>query len=118
MKSTLTALLHDFGLTILAGFLGAGVSTFYVPGLTRQQQIGATIGGGMTASFVCWALQDWLHLSSAIAGGLSFIVGLVAFRATPALMDAVAKSLEGLPAIVTSMGAALVDRVRTFGGKS
>lgn len=117
MKAIAATLLHDFGLTLLAGFLGAIVALAYMPGLTWRQQVAATLAGGLTASFVCWALQDWLHLSAAIAGGLSFVVGLVAFRATPALMAGVAASCEGLPSHIGGIASAFADRIRTLGDK-
>lgn len=118
MKQDLVAILHDWGFTLFGGFLGAIVSLAYMPGLTWREQVAATLAGGFTASFVCWALQDWLHLSSAVAGGLSFVVGLVAFRATPSLVKAVADSFARVPDVVGQLGQALADRIRTFGGKS
>lgn len=118
MKQDLAAAFHDFGFILVSGFLGAMVSLAYMPGLTWRQQVAATVAGGFTASFVCWALQDWLHLSAAVAGGLSFVVGLVAFRATPSLVKAVADSFARLPDLVGQLGQAVADRIRTFGGKS
>lgn len=118
MKQDLTAVFHDFGFILISGFLGSMVSLAYMPGLSWRQQVAATVAGGFTASFVCWALQDWMHLSSAIAGGLSFVVGLVAFRATPSLIKAVADSLARLPDIVVQLAGALAERIRTFGGKA
>ncbi|PZR37171.1 hypothetical protein [Caulobacter segnis] len=118
MKQDLAAVVHDFGFILVSGFLGAIVSLAYMPGLTWRQQIAATLAGGFTASFVCWALQDWLHLSAAVAGGLSFVVGLVAFRATPSLVKAVADSFARIPDVVAQLGQALAERIRTFGGKA
>lgn len=117
MKTTIATLLHDWGLTLLGGFAGAMVALAYMPGLTLRQQLSATLAGGLTASFVCWALQDWFHLSSAAAGGLSFVMGLVAFRATPSLMAAVAASVEQLPHYLAGVFAAIADRIRSAGGK-
>ena len=117
MKAAIANLIHDLGLTFLAGFLGALVSLNYMPGLTFRQQLEATIAGGLTAGFVSWALQDWLHLSSPIAGGLSFVVGLVAFRATPSLIKGVAAVFEALPTYIEPLWQALADRIRTLGGR-
>lgn len=118
MKATLANLIHDLGLTLIAGFLGSLTSLAYMPGLTFRQQLAATFAGGLTASFVSWAVTDWLHLSAAVAGGVSFVVGLVAFRATPALIKGLASTLEGIPNLINPIVQALADRIRTFGGRS
>lgn len=110
---------HDLGLPVLGGFLGSAVAVFaYSGGLTVRQQVGATLAGGLTASFASWAVQDWLHLSAAVAGGVSFGIGLLAYRATPALTKGVVGILEGLPADAANLFAALADRIRTLGGGS
>ncbi|QOR55684.1 MAG: hypothetical protein YHS30scaffold392_27 [Phage 64_12] len=116
MKAFLAQLVHDIGPTFLGGFLGALVALAHLPGLTLVQQLAATLSGGLTAGFVCWALQDGFHLSSAAAGGLSFVMGLVAFRATPSLMKGVNTALENLPVYVTDLVEAAAERIRTIGG--
>ena len=112
MKTFLAHLAHDLGPTVLAGFLGSLVALAYMPGLTLRQQLSATLAGGLTASFVCWALQDGLHLSAAVAGGLSFVLGLVAFRATPSLMKGVSEACANLPDYVAGVFGALADKIR------
>lgn len=116
MKSSLAQLLNDVGITFLGGFLGALVALAHLPGLTWPQQVAATLSGGLTAGFVCWALQDGYHLSSAAAGGLSFVMGLVAFRATPSLIKGVSTALEALPSYVKELIDAAAERIRTIGG--
>ncbi len=98
------------------GGLGALVALAHMPGLTWKQRFIAAVSGCLTASFIGWALQDLMHLSTPVSSGLSFLFGLVAFSATPALQHGVAGGLEGLPGYLGGWASAIADRIRTFGG--
>lgn len=106
-------LLHELGSTLLAFFvglvpaaLGAAVSLAYETGLTwsrRFLQMSVGIVVSYFATGVIRVLWPWGHPDPFVIQAVGFVVGMIAFKATP-------KFIAGLSERVTDIPAAFFDR--------
>lgn len=106
-------ILHELGVTLL-GFvlglmpaaLGAAVSLAYEPGLTwsrRFTQMSVGIVVSYFATGVIRVLWPWGVPDPFVIQAVSFVLGMIAFKATP-------KFIAGLSERVTDIPAAFFDR--------
>jgi hypothetical protein len=106
-------ILHDIGVTLLALFaglvpaaLGAAVSLVYETGLTwsrRFTQMSVGIVVSYFATGVIRVLWPWGQADPFVLQAVSFVLGMIAFKATP-------KFIAGMSERVTDIPAALIDR--------
>ncbi len=92
--------------SMLPPALGATVSLAYEQGLTwaarfTQLWVGIVVGYfGTGAVASCW---PWGDLDAFVRQAIGFVVGLVAFKATPRFMGSIVEIVADLPARVAEM---------------
>lgn len=76
---------------VVAGVLGSVISLSYAKELTKFRAFTAVAGGAITAVYTAPLIRHYLGLSDGYENAVTFLVGLAAMRAVPALLDAVEK---------------------------
>ncbi|MES2042601.1 MAG: hypothetical protein V4475_01930 [Pseudomonadota bacterium] len=99
--------LFETALTFLAGLtpaaLGAAVSLAYEKGLTwRDRFIQFAVGVCVSYFFggVIAALWPWKPINPFVLQGITFTLGMIAFKATPQLISSCSDAIGGLPVLV------------------
>lgn len=91
------------GLTPAA--LGAGVSLMYEKGLTWGDRF-ARLAVGVTVSWftsrAVGALWPWQPIDPFVLQGITFTLGMIAYKATPPFISSASSIVAGLPAAIAA----------------
>ncbi len=91
------------GLTPAA--LGAGVSLMYEKGLTWGDRF-ARLAVGVTVSWftsrAVGALWPWQPIDPFVLQGITFTLGMIAYKATPPFISSASSVIAGLPAAIAA----------------
>lgn len=99
--------LLDMFISLLIGLtpaaLGAGVSLMYEKGLTWGDRF-ARLAVGVTVSWftsrAVGALWPWQPIDPFVLQGITFTLGMIAYKATPPFISSASTIVAGLPAAI------------------
>lgn len=87
-----------FLLGLLPAALGAAVSLVYEPGLSWRQRFVRLCVGVTVSIFTTNSVAAMWPMGLAMAQGIGFVLGMIAFRATPIFISAATDQVAKLPA--------------------
>lgn len=99
-----------FAAGLVPSALGAAVSLAYEPGLTWSQRFVQLSVGVCVSYFVGGAVHGLTDWSAFVLQAIQFVTGMIAYRATPRVTQALVERLVALPG-------ALLDRVLPRGDR-
>ena len=91
---------RDTFAAIAPAAFGAGVAQAVKPGLNRREQARQWLVGIIVSHFVTKGLTAWLQLPLEVSQSVAFVVGMVAFQATPRFTAAAANAIARIPDIL------------------
>jgi hypothetical protein len=77
---------------------GAAVAAVYEKGLRWTERLFQWAVGSIVAYYVTLGLGAWFGLSGPACSSVSFVIGLIAFRATPLFIASASSAVGSLPA--------------------
>lgn len=83
--------------TLLPGALGSAVAQLWEPAMSWSQRLIQWGTGIIVSHYVSDGVGAWLHLDPSVAQAIGFVIGLIAFRATPAFIAAAVSAASALP---------------------
>lgn len=83
--------------TLVPGALGSAIAQLWERGLSWSQRLIQWTAGIIVSHYVSAGVGAWLHLDPSVAQAIGFVIGLIAFRATPAFIAAAVAAAGALP---------------------
>jgi len=88
---------RDVAAALAPSALGAAVAQAYQKGLSFRDRLIQWAVGIAVSHFVTRAIAAWLGLQLEVGQGVGFVLGVIAFQATPKFIAGAGDTLGGLP---------------------
>jgi hypothetical protein len=103
MSKPLDEIVHALGAFIAAlapAAIGSAVAQAWEDGLSWSQRVVQWAVGICVSYYVTGGLDAWLHLDRFVTQSISFVLAMVAFKATPKFTEAVVQLAGSIPAAI------------------